>query len=77
MNHSYESDFISNRKDLVTVGLYSSKPSLIRVLKEFNFPSSLPPTRSSGKKEKFSRVKEGVGLHRNSPLGLFHLSLSR
>ena len=31
------------------VGLYSSKPTLIRVLKCFNLPSSPPPTRGSGK----------------------------
>jgi hypothetical protein len=31
------------------IGLDFSKPTLIRVLKNFNLPSSLPPTGGSGK----------------------------
>jgi hypothetical protein len=36
-------------RSAASVGLYFSKPTLIMVLKPFNLPSSLSPTRGSGK----------------------------
>lgn len=55
-----------------TVSLDFSKPTLIRVLKHFNLPSS-PPTRGSGERR---LIGKGGDLFRSSSLGQFQSSCS-
>jgi hypothetical protein len=52
------------------VGCDISKPPLVKLLKSFNLPSSLPATRDSGKERLIGNRGIGVvGLFRNSSLG--------